>query len=155
MNTLELQQVLMNNQSTQLQTGSVCAMDQLPNTVQQRPKLYIVNSQESHRQGQHWLALYFPKVGPAECFDSLGHTPQYYHWRLARFLKTQGGYYICNRRRVQQPGTKTCGQFCVYYLQHRCNGRTMHQILGDFDETNLDYNENLVTRMDDLDLTCI
>ena len=31
----------------------------------------------------------------------------------------------------------------------------MHQILGDFDETNLDYNENLVTRMDDLDLTCI
>ena len=152
MDTLELQQALMNDPITHLQTGGVCAVDQLPHIVQQRPTLYIVNSQESHRPGQHWLALYFPKVGPAECFDSLGHTPHYYHWRLARFLKTQGGYYICNQTRVQQPGTKTCGQFCIYFLQQRCTGRTMRQILGDFDETNLNYNEDLVTRMDDLDL---
>ena len=145
MNTLELQQLLKSNPVTKHHVDRVCALDQLPEKIQHRPKLYIVNSQESGRPGKHWLALYFPKWGPAEFFDSLGHGPRYYHRRLERFLKKRGGYYIRNRRRYQQAGTRTCGAFCYYYVHQRCEGRPMKEILRDFDEKNLNNNETLVT----------
>ena len=111
----------------------------------------IVNTKESCNPGQHWLAIYFPRVGPCEFFDSLGHKPLYYSWRLERYLKKHGGYYIRNKLRYQQPGTKTCGEFCCYYLRQRCRGRKMRDILNDFDDTNLSFNEDLVS--DTLDLT--
>ena len=145
MNTLELQQALTNDPITEPYTGRVCALDQLPKRVTHRPTLYIVNSQPGHKPGKHWLALYFPRVGPAEFFDSLGHGPRYYSWRLERYLKRQGGYYIYNKRRYQQAGTKTCGQFCYYYAHQRCKGRPMRDMLKDFDELNLNYNEEMVT----------
>ena len=145
MNTTELHQLLTQEPITQPYIGDVCALDQLPRKVTRRPKLYIVNSQPKHRPGKHWLVLYFPRVGPAEFFDSLGHGPRYYSWRLERYLKKQGGYYIRNQRRVQQVGTKACGHFCYYYAYQRCVGRSMRQILRDFHHTRLTINEKLVT----------
>ena len=153
MNTLQLHQILTQEPVTQPYVGGVCALDQLPKKVKHRPKLYIVNSQPKHRPGKHWLVLYYPRVGPAEFFDSVGHGPGYYSWRLARYLKKQGGYYIHNRRRVQQAGTKSCGHFCLYYAYQRCSGRSMTQILRDFNHKRLDVNEKLVTEfVDDKDM---
>ena len=145
MNSIQLRWALTKDPVTQVQLGHVCALDELPRTVTQRPKLYIVNTADCRRPGKHWLALYFPRVGPAECFDSLGHGPKFYHWRLHRYLMTQGGSYVTNTRRYQQAGTKTCGQFCLYYSFQRCTGRPMQQILEDFDGHTLDSNEELVT----------
>jgi len=145
MNTLELQQILTRDPMTRPHLGRVCALDQLPRKVTHRPKLYIINSQPRHKPGKHWLALYFPKVGPAEFFDSLGHGPRYYSWGLERYLKKQGGYYVRNTRRYQQVGTKTCGLFCYYYAQQRCTGRPMSQIVKDFHDQKLNCNETLVT----------
>ena len=153
MNTIELQQILTQDPITKPYVGSVCALNQLPKRVTHRPKLYVVNTQPGHKPGKHWLTLYFPKVGPAEFFDSVGHGPKYYSWRLERYLKKQGGYYIRNRRRVQQVGTKTCGQFCYYYAYQRCTGRPMTQILRDFDHKLLNNNEQLVSDfVDDKDM---
>ena len=145
MNTTELHQLLTRDPVTGPHLGRVCALDQLPKKVTHRPKLYIVNSQPGHKPGKHWFALYFPKVGPAEFFDSLGHGPRYYSWGLERYLKKQGGYYIRNQRRYQQVGTKTCGEFCYYYAYHRCTGQSMTQIVMDFHERHLNNNETRVT----------
>ena len=145
MNTIELHQLLIRNPTTRPHLGRVCALDQLPKKVTHRPKLYIVNSQPGHRPGKHWLALYFPKVGPAEFFDSLGHGPRYYSRGLELYLKKQGGYYVRNKRRYQQAGTGTCGQFCYYYVYNRCMGRPMSHTLSDFDHRRLNTNETLVT----------
>ena len=144
MNTLQLQHTLTTNTMTRTQLGRVCALDQLPTVIRHKPKLYIVNSQPRHRPGRHWLALYFPKVGYAEFFDSLGHEPSYYHWRLERYLKRQGDTYKRNESRYQQVGTNTCGQFCLYYAYQRCSGRSMTDIELDFKKEDLDYNEELV-----------
>ena len=145
MNTLELQHILSRDPITQPYMGRVCALDQLPRKITHRPTFYIINSQPSHKPGKHWLVLYFPRIGSVEFFDSLGHGPNYYSWRLERYLKTQGGYCIYNKRRYQQVGTKTCGQFCCYYVHQRCMDRPMRDILKDFDEQRLNYNEEMVT----------
>ena len=146
MNTIELHQRLSGD--PMICPYFMCALDQLPRKVTHRPKLYIINSQPGHKPGKHWLTLYFPKLGPAEFFDSLGRGPRYYSWRLERYLKKQGGYYIRNKRRYQQVGTTTCGQFCYYYAHYRCMGRPMKDILNDFDPCRLNINETLVTNFD-------
>ena len=105
MNTLELQNLLMSNPLTDM--GKVCALNQLPENITERPALYIVNSRMSDQPGKHWLALYYPNEGPVEFFDSLGRQPNYYHWRLERYLNAHG--YISNQHRFQQAGTSTCG----------------------------------------------
>ena len=165
MNSLQLRLALTEDPLTQSQLGRVCALEELPGAVTRRPKLYIVNTQDRKGLEKHWLALYFPRVGPAECFDSLGREPRYYHWRLHRYLKKHGGYYIYNKRRCQQVGTRTCGQFCLYYAQHRCAGKPMRQILLNFDGQTLDDNEDMVSAfvkerdltldLDRLNLDCI
>ena len=144
MNSLELYQMLTRDPATSVQFGSVCALDRLPKLITRRPKLYVVNTQDSRGPGKHWLLLYFPRLGPAECFDSLGHGPKYYGWHLHCYLLRHGGDYVTNKRRYQQAGTPTCGQFCLYYAFHRCFGRPMSQILLDFENARLCENENLV-----------
>ena len=143
MNTTEIQEILARDPATH--GVQVCALNQLPKVIKQRPQLFIVNTQESHRPGKHWLTLYFPRVGPVECFDSLGRGPRYYHWRLERYLKKHGGYLVYNRKRYQQAGTKTCGQFCLYYAYHRCTGHSIQDIQGDLNSEDLDWNETVVT----------
>lgn len=144
MNTLQLQDWLQREVITRRVYGRVCALNQLPFNIQRRPSVYIVNSQPSSKPGRHWFVLYFPRVGPSEFFDSLGRRPGYYSWRLERYLKNHGGYFIYNAQRYQQVGTTTCGQFCLYFTYQRCLGRGMRDIIGDFDVNDLNYNEAIV-----------
>lgn len=133
MNTLEVQELLMRDPLTEM--VHVCAISDLEKPTQ-RPALYIVNTQQKNQRGKHWIALYFPEHGPVEYFDSLGRKPIYYDLNLEN--------YIANKHRYQQAGTRTCGQYCYYYLYQRCVGRSIKDILNDFDVNDLDKNEDLV-----------
>lgn len=144
MNTLQLQDWLQREIVPRRVHGRVCALNQLPHRIHHRPAVYIVNSQPSSKPGRHWFVLYFPRVGPAEFFDSLGRKPGYYSWRLERYLNNHGGCYIFNTRRVQQVGTTTCGQYCMYYIYQRCQGRCLSDIIHDFHVKDLNHNEDVV-----------
>ena len=54
---------------------TICTADQLKI---QRGRFVISNTDTSQGPGQHWVTFYFPKRGPFEFFDSLGHRPEYY-----------------------------------------------------------------------------
>ena len=82
------------------QYGDVCAADQLPMTIRYRPRIYIVNTDPRSKPGQHWTAFYFPRRGPAEFFDSLGHSPDHYHTRFKRVLLKNERRYKYNKIRV-------------------------------------------------------
>jgi hypothetical protein len=55
--------------------ATVCCADDLPARVGARPRTFIVNTDTCDRGGSHWVAFYFPHVGPAEFSDSLGNAP--------------------------------------------------------------------------------
>ena len=135
MNTIALQGLLMSDPKTE--RGHVCALNELPTRITEVPALYIVNSQPRTKRGQHWLALYIPENGPIEFFDSLERHPSYYQLDVMNF--------ITNEHRYQQVGTRSCGHYFYYYLYQRCTGRSMRDILKDFDVEDLDKNETLVT----------
>ena len=69
---------------------TVCCADELPTHVEVRPRTFIVNTNTCDRGGNHWMALHFALVGPAELFDSLGNAPETYHRRFANVLIVNG-----------------------------------------------------------------
>ena len=54
---------------------TICTADQLK---MQRGRFFISNTDTSQGPGEHWVTFYFPKHGPFEFFDSLGHMPEDY-----------------------------------------------------------------------------
>ena len=119
----------------------VFAADKLPIYERRRPAIFVVNTDEHHGPGKHWVVIYLPKWGPPEFFDSVGRSPSSYHRRFKRLLR---GSFIYNKRPVQRPDTYTCGLFCIYSIYNRCRGRTFRNILRSFNYCNLDFNEGKV-----------
>ena len=127
--------------------GGVVSADKLPYTIKRRPTAYIVNTDESKQPGRHWVVFYFPSRGPVEFFDSMGRPPDYYYRRFKRVLLNNGRHFMYNDKRLQQQGTVTCGQYCIFYIVHRSRGWSMKRIVHTFDFVNLDYNEQLLNRI--------
>ncbi len=144
MDTSLLNRILRTDAVTIKQFGGVYPADKLPTIVRHRPRIYIANTDPSSEPGKHWVSLYFPRNGPSEFFDSLGHSPRYYGWRFERALLNEGRGYLFNGLRIQQEGTITCGQFCLYYAFHRCRGESMDKIVKRFHRHNLRLNEDIV-----------
>ena len=54
----------------------VFARDEMPDLIREiRPWCLIFNTDTKDQPGTHWLALYAPKPGPIELFDSFGFSP--------------------------------------------------------------------------------
>ena len=63
---------------------TICTADQLKI---QRGRFFISNTDTSQGPGEHWVTFYFPKRGPFEFYDSLGHMPEYYGVGFEKILK--------------------------------------------------------------------
>ena len=111
----EMKRLLQNDSVIIQHYGDVCASDQLPMTIRYRPRIYIVNTDSSLKPGQYWIAFYFPRNGPAVFWDSFGYSPEHYDQRFKRVLLKNERRFIFNRIKVQDIGTMTCGQFCLFY----------------------------------------
>ena len=119
----------------------VLASDELG--LVRKPGAYIVNTDPSHLPGKHWITLYLSRNEPPEVFDSLARHPDEYHF-LKRFFR--GRSFTYNTERWQKAGTATCGQFCLFYLYHRCRGWTLLQIEHFYWNADLQKNEDMVTQ---------
>jgi hypothetical protein len=122
-------------------SSGVLSADEL--SLIKRPGSYIVNTDPSYLSGQHWLAIYVARNGSVEVFDSLGYPPNHYP-----FLKTylKGKTFTHNSKRWQKSGTITCGQFCLFYLYHKCRGLTLKDIVDFYRNDDLNENERLVVQ---------
>ena len=78
MNSKQLYDLLLGYQVT------ICTADQLKI---QRGRFFISNTDTSQGPGEHWVTFYFPKRGPFEFFDSLGHMTEDYGVGLEKILK--------------------------------------------------------------------
>lgn len=73
------------------------------------PACCIVNTDDSSKQGTHWVAYYTRSPQDYEFFDSYGLSPAHYgfEWLSPTTFNTV---------KLQTDFSNTCGHFCLYYL---------------------------------------
>ncbi|VDI08958.1 Hypothetical predicted protein [Mytilus galloprovincialis] len=108
-----------------------CA-EELPADISHRPMTYVVNTDTCDGPGKHWVAFHFPSTGPAEFFDSLGRSPEYYHRRFRNVLIANGPQYRFSTTQVQPGSSDTCGLYCVHFVKMRYRNISMEDIVKDF-----------------------
>ena len=101
MNSKQLHDILLGYPVT------ICTADQLNI---ERGRFVISNTDTSQGPGEHWVTFYFPKRGPFEYFDSLGHMPEDYGVGFEKILKKK---YLKNVGQLQQSTSNVCGLYCA------------------------------------------
>ena len=106
----------------------VIAVDQLPRSIQHYPMGYIVNTDESHLPGKHWIALWFESPTYGEFFDSFGNEPAFYHNDFKEILRLSVRNYIYNDVVLQSSDSNTCGMYAVLYIILKAKGYSLRNI---------------------------
>jgi hypothetical protein len=95
------------------------ARDLLPSKpINKLPCALIMNTDESFKPGEHWIALYLDK-NSCEYFDSFGLPPL--HDEIISFLKQNKIKKILyNSNQIQSITSQTCGAYCVLFVKFKC-----------------------------------
>ena len=147
MNTSDIVRYLTKDPACNDQLVGVYAKDTLPAVVGNKPALYIVNTDKAAGLGRHWIVMYFPPDEPAEFFDSLGHSPDFYTTHFVTFLTNNSESYKYLKIRLQDFRTETCGHYCIFYCLHRCNGWTLERVVDYFDKYCKTHNDHIVCQL--------
>lgn len=134
MNTQQLQCIINCDSLMKNRVLGVFPFDKIPDKYDHRPLGLIINIDNSEQAGRHWIAVYFDSHGLGELFDSYGNSPEYFG------LKSSLNY---NDVRLQSPFSDVCGQYCIFFLLHRCRGITMKEIVERF-SNNVNKNDSFV-----------
>lgn len=116
--------------------------NKLPRTFL-KPAIFVVNTDPSHKEGTHWLAMYIPRKGPAEYFDSYGLKPKYFK----KFLNRNASSYIYSNKRLQGDYSSYCGHYCCVFLHCRSRGVKMQELLKIFSQENFNRNDEIIFKM--------
>jgi hypothetical protein len=74
-NVSQLKRAIDSNPCIRPSFRGVFSRDTLPNRVERYPCVYVVNTDVSHRPGQHWVAIVLRNPPYGVFFDSFGRTP--------------------------------------------------------------------------------
>lgn len=124
----------------------VTCADELPRIFKKNKcRFWVVNTDRCGGRGIHWVAFHFPLRGPAEFFDSLGNSPEYYNTRFRYILTINGPRYQYSTSRIQSETSSVCGHYCIYFIEKRNKGFSMKNIMHDFSVSRLHENDRLVS----------
>lgn len=132
MNTIEITSVLKKKVKRNINFLGVLACDQLPNIIiNSVPAIVVINTQPSTMPGAHWLAVYIDRYRYGYFFDSFGHAPTYHDFPedINIFLQKNCIDVCYSKKQVQNDGSVTCGQHCIYLLCHIQSGITYQKVL--------------------------
>ena len=82
-------------------------------------KAYIINTDNSDKPGEHWVALYF-KDDKAIYFDSYGQPPLEDY--ILPFIQRNTTTGRETTEMLQSPWSKVCGMYCIYILHQLSRG---------------------------------
>ncbi len=91
-----------------------------------RPSGCVINLDESHLPGSHWVSCYVDQNGRADYYDSYGRAPTNEH--IQKWLSDNAVKVVSNDTVVQAPYSVTCGSHCIWFLVHRCRGLSSYRI---------------------------
>ena len=144
MNTQEIELCLRQNYFFSQFFRGVYAIDLLPIKKFKRPSSIICNTDNSNGPGVHWVAIWLPKNGKAEYFDSFGIKPL--NTEIEIFLKMNGIKYEFNPKQIQSSKSNSCGKFCILFILFRSRKILFKNFLNLF-STDLNYNEKLINQL--------
>ncbi len=127
MNTAQITQILQRDPRIQNVFQGVYPRDKLPRSSKTYPSAYVCNTEPHTEKGEHWIAIYFDEHGHGEYFDSYGLPP--IHKTFIHFLNKHCISWIYNDKQLQGLTSHVCGQYCIFYLWHRCRGTSMQTIV--------------------------
>ena len=147
MSNIQINSILSRHYHTSHYYGGCYSADTLPLKVFKYPSFLIVNASSSSEICGHWLFFGFPaKRADSEFFDSLGESPSSYSRSFHDFLINNGsGKYVSNTRRYQDDNSVTCGHFCLYVADKRCQNIPLPGCFSRFDPAEWAINEAIVT----------
>ncbi|CAC5364200.1 unnamed protein product [Mytilus coruscus] len=122
-------------------SATVCCAQDLPAYVNDRPKTFVVNTDNCNQEGTHWVAFHFPISGPPEFCGSRGEAPETYQHYFRNVLIVNGPNYCFSRCPIQPDFSQTCVLYCAYYVKIRCQSIRMEDALNDFSSDDLDAND--------------
>ncbi|SRR6266700_181399 len=117
--------------------------DGLPKRVA-TPCSLVVNTDPSHGQGQHWIAIFIDKNGVGEYFDSYGLAPLYKEFIDFLNNNCSNGYFY-NNKMLQCLTCVTCGHYCIAYIKIRTNGISYNEFIKLFTNNQL-MNDKLIRK---------
>lgn len=120
----------------------VFAADRFPKQ-RQLPCCYIINTDNSGKPGQHWLAIYensFTDLSQNIFFDSYGSVPS-----ELNALWKQFDSYKRSSQDYQQRHSTVCGDYCLYVLKLFNMGKTLENVLSRFDRYDKEHNDERVS----------
>ena len=85
----------------------VFSVDTLPD----RPRLLVCNTDPSYRPGRHWVAIR-AKDGRGEYFDSFVRRPGV---EFERYMNRHCRYWTFNDKQLQSVVSQFCGHYCICY----------------------------------------
>lgn len=109
-----------------------------------RPCSFIINTDNSSLPGQHWFAIYIPKKGECEYFDSYGLPPR--NLEVYLFFKKHNFKWKYNKIHLQSNTSSSCGKFCVIFIAYRSKGLSLLDFISLFTK-NKTYNERLINTL--------
>ena len=97
--------------------------------VQRKYGVFIVNDQEQHKSGNHWVLVV---MLPHEVifFDSFAKLPR--HYVIDKHLQKMKRKIFINRMVLQGPLSNVCGEFYMFFGYFLCRGYTLKDILKYF-----------------------
>jgi len=109
--------------------------DLLPKQICTKPCAVIINTDDSSKPGQHWVALYLNK-GKAEYFDSLAVTP--IHSDIIKFLiRNKIKKLVYNSNQLQSILSDMCGAYCVLFVKFICSNLNFCDVINYFSNNKL------------------
>ena len=119
--------------------NGVFSRDNLPNNNNIKNGAYIINLDEYHNIGTHWVALYVNnKI--AIYFDSFGveHIPK----EIMKFIARKK--IIANIYRIQAYGSIMCGYFCIGFINFMFNGKSLTDYANLFSPNDFEKNDDII-----------
>lgn len=148
MNTAQLYAILLKHRHTKDMFDSVLPGDCMPLNVEDFPAFFIVNRDTHSEKGSHWCAICFPDSNSeAELFDSLALGVHAYPDEVLLSLKcNSNGKIKTNHLPYQTSTSSLCGEFCLWYIDLRCQGLKFEACMKLLSNTALERNERMVER---------
>jgi hypothetical protein len=143
MNVVDIETILCNDAYVCPIFAGCFSSDALCDVTVDYPSAYVWNYDPSHEPGTHWVAVFITEDGKGEYFDSYGLAPLISEF--STFLNDNTLSWRINGRTLQGPTSHVCGHYCIFYLLHRCRGRSMDSIVAMFGD-NTDKNDDSVER---------
>lgn len=139
MNSLELLNAL---SRLPVRTVGVFPADQIP-VVWEKPCALVFNTDDSTKQGSHWVAVYVDRYGAGIFFDSYGLPPAIPQ-HVDR-LRRNCHIYDWNIQQLQSIDSSVCGHYCIDFLFYMSSGYSMDHFCTLFSSNTVENDKLSVT----------